>query len=109
MKGSIQLSEKSNVIQFPNCKGPAVAKVKLTEINKVDPADDTLDKLVNMTNQTCLVSLDRTLMAVKRGNQKGFHTEAARVGSIAEAMVRAVVAVRECVTTNQRSNSNATT
>ncbi|MEJ0061613.1 MAG: hypothetical protein WDO70_00025 [Alphaproteobacteria bacterium] len=54
----------------------------------VAAGDETLDRLVAMTNQTNLVALDKTLAAIRR-TQNGFAPAAARVGSIGERIVRA--------------------
>lgn len=50
--------------------------------------DETLDRLVSMTNQTNLVALDKTLSAIRR-SQGGYAAAAARVGSIGERILRA--------------------
>ena len=51
-------------------------------------ADETLERLVTMTNQTNLVALDKTLAAIRRA-PASFAAAAARVGSIGERIVRA--------------------
>jgi hypothetical protein len=51
-------------------------------------ADETLERLVAMTNQTNLVALDKTIAAVRRASS-GYAAASARVGSIAERIVRA--------------------
>ena len=50
--------------------------------------DETLERLVAMTNQTNLVALDKTMAAVKRA-AASYAGAAARVGSIGERIVRA--------------------
>lgn len=50
--------------------------------------DETLDRLVSMTNQTNLVALDKTLSAIRR-TQGSYAGAAARVGSIGERILRA--------------------
>jgi len=50
--------------------------------------DETLDRLVAMTNQTNLVALDKTLAAIRR-TQGSYAGAAARVGSIGERILRA--------------------
>jgi hypothetical protein len=50
--------------------------------------EETLDRLVAMTNQTNLVALDKTLSAIRR-TQGGYAGAAARVGSIGERILRA--------------------
>jgi len=52
-------------------------------------ADETLERLVAMTNQTNLVALDKTLAAIRR-SPASYVAAAARVGSIGERIVRAV-------------------
>jgi hypothetical protein len=52
-------------------------------------ADETLERLVTMTNQTNLVALDKTLAAIRRASVS-YTAAAARVGSIGERIVRAV-------------------
>ncbi len=51
--------------------------------------DDTLERLVAMTNQTNLVALDKTLAAIRRSPATTYAAAAARVGSIGERIVRA--------------------
>ena len=51
--------------------------------------DDTLERLVAMTNQTNLVALDKTIAAIKRSPQTTYAAAAARCGSIGERIVRA--------------------
>ncbi|MDD3372033.1 MAG: hypothetical protein PHE27_09445 [Alphaproteobacteria bacterium] len=50
--------------------------------------DETLERLVTMTNQTNLVALDKTIAAIRR-SQSSYAAAAARVGSIGERIVRA--------------------
>jgi len=50
--------------------------------------DETLERLVAMTNQTNLVALDKTMSAIRRANVS-YAAAAARVGSIGERIVRA--------------------
>jgi hypothetical protein len=50
--------------------------------------DETLERLVAMTNQTNLVALDKTLAAIRRAGAS-YAAAAARVGSIGERIVRA--------------------
>ena len=50
--------------------------------------DETLERLIAMTNQTNLVALDKTMAAIRRANA-GYAAAAARVGSIGERIVRA--------------------
>ncbi len=52
-------------------------------------ADETLERLVAMTNQTTLVALDKTMSAIKR-SPTSYAVAATRVGSIGERIVRAV-------------------
>lgn len=56
-------------------------------------ADDTLERLVAMTNQTNLVALDKTIAAIRRSPSTTYAAAAARVGSIGERIVRAAIEV----------------
>jgi hypothetical protein len=59
------------------------------EINSaIGSTDETLERLVAMTNQTNLVALDKTIAAIRR-SQASYAAAAARVGSIGERIVRA--------------------
>ncbi len=51
-------------------------------------ADETLERLVIMTNQTNLVALDKTMAAIRRA-PTSYAAASARVGSIGERIVRA--------------------
>ena len=64
-------------------------------------ADETLERLVAMTNQTNLVALDKTLAAIRRA-PASFAASAARVGSIGERIVRAVHEVGMTLPPHQR-------
>lgn len=64
--------------------------------------DETLERLVTMTNQTNLVALDKTLAAIRRAHVS-FAAAAARVGSIGERMVRAVHEVGLTLPPHQRA------
>lgn len=55
--------------------------------------DDTLERLVAMTNQTNLVALDKTLAAIRRSPTTTYAAAAARVGSIGERIMRAAYEV----------------
>ena len=63
--------------------------------------DETLERLVAMTNQTNLVALDKTLAAIRRANA-GYAAAAARVGSIGERIVRAAHEVGMTLPPHQR-------
>lgn len=64
-------------------------------------ADETLERLIAMTNQTNLVALDKTLAAISR-SQGSYIAAAARTGSIGERMVRAVHEVGMTLPAHQR-------
>ncbi len=63
--------------------------------------DETLDRLVAMTNQTNLVALDKTLSAIRRA-QGSYAGAAARVGSIGERILRAAQEVGMTLPPSQR-------
>lgn len=63
--------------------------------------DETLERLVAMTNQTNLVALDKTLAAIRRSTS-GYAAAAARVGSIGERIVRAAHEVGMTLPAHQR-------
>ena len=50
--------------------------------------DETIERLIAMTNQTNLVALDKTLSAIRRSSSS-YAAAAARVGSIGDRIVRA--------------------
>jgi hypothetical protein len=56
--------------------------------NALGSTDETLERLVTMTNQTNLVALDKTIAAIRR-SQSSYAAAAARIGSIGERIVRA--------------------
>lgn len=67
--------------------------------------DETLDRLVKMTNQTNLIALDKTLAALRRAEKSqgpAYAPAAVRVSSIAERIVRAAREVRLCIPQDQR-------
>lgn len=55
-------------------------------------ADETLERLIAMTNQTNLVALDKVLAAIRR-HHLSYANAACRCGSIGERICRAVVEV----------------
>lgn len=65
-------------------------------------ADETLERLVAMTNQTNLVALDKTLSAIRR-SPASYAAAAARTGSIGERIVRAVQEVGMTLPPEQRA------
>ena len=66
------------------------------------PTDETLERLVAMTNQTNLVALDKTMSAIRRA-ETSFAAAAARVGSIGERIVRAAHEVGMTLPPHQRA------
>ena len=56
--------------------------------NATGSVDETLERLVAMTNQTNLVALDKTISALRRA-PASYAAAAARIGSIGERIVRA--------------------
>jgi hypothetical protein len=68
----------------------------------VGSADETLERLVAMTNQTNLVALDKTMAAIRRATAS-YAAAAARVGSIGERIVRAVHEVGMTLPPDQRA------
>ncbi len=65
-------------------------------------ADETLERLIAMTNQTNLVALDKTLAAIERSSGS-YAASAARTGSIGERIVRAVHEVGLTLPAHQRA------
>jgi hypothetical protein len=63
--------------------------------------DETLERLVAMTNQTNLVALDKTMAAIRRSTSS-YAAAAARVGSIGERIIRAAHEVGMTLPLHQR-------
>lgn len=64
--------------------------------------DETLERLISMTNMTNLAALDKTIAAIKR-SPASYAAAAARTGGYGERMVRAVHEVGMCLPPNQRA------
>ena len=75
------------------------------EINSAPGSvDETLERLVAMTNQTNLVALDKTIAAIRRA-PASYAAAAARVGSIGERIVRAAHEVGMTLPAEMRATS----
>ena len=57
---------------------------------KAPTADETLDRLIAMTNQTCLVALDKTLYACAELQYKSYRIACDRCWNIAERITRCI-------------------
>jgi hypothetical protein len=64
--------------------------------------DETLERLIAMTNQTNLVALDKTMAAIRRASNS-YAAAASRVGSIGERIVRAAHEVGMTLPPHQRA------
>lgn len=65
-----------------------IAKMKSTT-----QIDEPTERFVNMVNQSNLVALDKTLMAIRR-SKSSYATAASRTGHIAERIVRAICEIK---------------
>ncbi|MDR3423829.1 MAG: hypothetical protein P4M13_01950 [Alphaproteobacteria bacterium] len=77
------------------------------EINSASGSvDETLERLVAMTNQTNLVALDKTISAIKRASSS-YAAAAARVGSIGERIVRAAHEIGMTLPADMRASTTS--
>lgn len=58
--------------------------------------DDATKRLIDMTNQTCIIALDKTLSAIRR-QKRCYIDSATSTASIAKRMNRVLVEVKEAV------------
>lgn len=72
--------------------------------------DETTQRLIVMTNETCLIALDKTLAAIYRARERRvanpWTVAVNRVTSIAERIVRAAEEVSQTLPLEQRACSH---
>lgn len=69
--------------------------------------DQSLTRLIDMTNETCLIALDKTLIAIRLAQRRGYGQMATYVGSIAERIIRAAFEVGRTLPQELRACSHS--